>query len=465
MIPQKLLNKKWSELTDKQKKNVGSMQAHREAREKAGLRQVKSETPAPTPTSTPAPTPKPTPAPAPTPTPAPTPRKPLPTPSTKKEVKQVIDEGSSIRNLDKINNSGSVKEEKAQQFLDKQIKQQKAAAYGGPVENFDATAGSAKGKNEISKYDLRQLEEAGHSREDIVKMAENSDATQNERAQKLLGNWTDKIAKANAAPEPEVAAPPTPTPTAPTPTAPAPTPQPTPAPQPTPIRQPAPLPIPQPRPTPQPSPSPSSAAVNFTPQTTNTQAVQSDIKQENDIRQTGGRVEVGGDNTGVIDNSVSSSNVVNNNQRTYGGTNNTMNIYGAGSSGSSSLTGTLDGVATAGTLGGMYAPDDSPAANAARLDRQIQQNRDAQQFYEQNTSGIAQKAIDNAAANSYIDPAALDQRIAQREQYSRDSATAMGSNIFGDLFAFKPPTWKSPKAPEKVEQPDFNQMYETYTKF
>ena len=100
--------------------------------------------------------------------------------------------------------------------------------------------------------------------------------------------------------------------------------------------------------------------MNFTPQTTNTQAVQSDIKQENDIRQTGGRVEVGGDNTGVIDNSVSSSNVVNNNQKTYGGTNNTMNIYGAGGSGNSSLTGTLDGVGTAGTLGGMFAPDDSP---------------------------------------------------------------------------------------------------------
>ena len=33
MIPQKLLNKKWTELTDKQKKNVGSMAAHREARE------------------------------------------------------------------------------------------------------------------------------------------------------------------------------------------------------------------------------------------------------------------------------------------------------------------------------------------------------------------------------------------------------------------------------------------------
>ena len=52
------------------------------------------------------------------------------------------------------------------------------------MEDFDARAGSAKGKNEISKYDLRQLEAAGHSREDILKMVENSDASQNRKSTK-----------------------------------------------------------------------------------------------------------------------------------------------------------------------------------------------------------------------------------------------------------------------------------------
>ena len=67
--------------------------------------------------------------------------------------------------------------------------------------------------------------------------------------------------------------------------------------------------------------------------------------------------------------------------------------------------------------------------------------------------------------NCYINPQALDQRIAAREQNSFDRAAMFGNNIFGDLFAFKPPTWQSPKDPEKVEQPDFDEMYSNYINF
>ena len=169
------------------------------------------------------------------------------------------------------------------------------------------------------------------------------------------------------------------------------------------------------------------------------------VQQDNDTTST-----VTGDNNYVYqsqDNSI----------RNYGGDNRVFNYEGNNKSGN-------DTPVSAATMAGYFAPDDSHAANAARLDRQMTQNRDAQKQYS-NTSHIAQGAISRAANNAYIDPAALDKRIADREQYSRSKAEVMGSNIFGDNFGMSAPNWNSAKPQKEVETPDFEKMYEKYSDF
>ena len=80
-----------------------------------------------------------------------------------------------------------------------------------------------------------------------------------------------------------------------------------------------------------------------------------------------------------------------------------------------------------------------------------------------NASDIAQNAINNAAKNSYINPDALDQRIVASTQNMFDMSKTMGANIFGDMFAQQAPTWQKPKDPEKVEDPDFQGIYDNVT--
>ena len=109
-----------------------------------------------------------------------------------------------------------------------------------------------------------------------------------------------------------------------------------------------------------------------------------------------------------------------------------------------------DSPATMATMAGFYAPDDSPSANAARVDRQQTQNKDAQKKYK-NTSSIAQGAINRAKQNQYINPQAIDKRIAAREQYNRDQSTIMAGDIFGDMWAFDAPNYKSPERQKEVE--------------
>ena len=146
-----------------------------------------------------------------------------------------------------------------------------------------------------------------------------------------------------------------------------------------------------------------------------------------------------------------------NSVRNYGGDNRSFTYNGTGDLGK-------DNVATMGTLSGIWAPDDSPGAQAARLDRHVTQNRDNQKAYA-NTSHIAEGAIARARRNAYIDPAALDKRIGERSEYHRSKATLKGNQIFGDLFGMNGPTWNSADPAEPVEKPDFDEMYDKYTDF
>ena len=90
-------------------------------------------------------------------------------------------------------------------------------------------------------------------------------------------------------------------------------------------------------------------------------------------------------------------------------------------------------------MAGYYAPNDSHASNAARLDRQITQAGDYAKD-NMNTDWIAQGAIHKAGQNAYIDPAVLDQRVMGRAEASKAKAHMMGQGIYGDIFG-KIPNW------------------------
>lgn len=283
------------------------------------------------------------------------------------------------------------------------------------IENFDLSAGGAgakKGTDRLSAQDIKRLrKQGGFSRQEIVDYAENHDfgdgpGASGGKAQALLGKYKDAIkAKKAEKAEGEVSEPVV---------------EAAPAPAPTPVAQ----------------ETEGSAAIGD-----NSNAAG---PQEADTAIGGGtqQTQISGDgniaiNQQAIDNS-----------RTYGGSSRIFNYQGSGDQ-------ATDTPVSAATMGGFYDVDDSPAANASRVDRQVDQNRQNQQYYRESTSNIAQNAINNAAKNAYIDPAALDKRVSAGAQNMFDMSTQMGENIFGDMSAFKTPNFNPPKAPEKVKTPDF----------
>ena len=295
------------------------------------------------------------------------------------------------------------------------------------INDFDASAsgrGSLNNENRLSKADIKGLRrEGGFNRKQILEYVENNPevASDGQAAQNLLNKYKDNIAARKAKnEEKEVVEPVQET----TPTTP----------------------------------------VDTSP--TQDQETIASVEGDNSNAAGGQQVntEAGG---GTIANQISgNNNTISNNQnidnsvdntRSYGGSTRIFNYTG----GSNAAT---DTPVSAATMAGFYDVDDSPAANASRLDRQIDQNRQGQQYYS-NTSNIAQGAIDRAANNRFIDPRSLDERIAARTQNMFDQSTLMGNNIFGDMFAVKPVNYNSPKDPEKVEQPDFQNWYETMTPF
>lgn len=147
-----------------------------------------------------------------------------------------------------------------------------------------------------------------------------------------------------------------------------------------------------------------------------------------------------------------------NSVRNYGGDNRSFTYNGGKGKGG------VETPATQATLSGFYDVDDSPAAQAKFVDLYSSMNRDSQKRYS-NTSNIAQGAIKRADMNSTINTQALDQRVAEREKYSRNKADVMGMNLFGDMYNMKTPDWKSPERQTEVEKPDFEEMYDKYTDF
>ena len=292
------------------------------------------------------------------------------------------------------------------------------------IENFDLAAGGAgakKGTNRLSAQDIKRLrKQGGFSRQEIVDYAENNDfgdgpGASGGKAQALLGKYKDAIKSKQAEEK-----------------APEPVQETTPAPQPT--------------PTPTPTPTPG-------------QTGPVEVEGNDNVTVTGDYEAELGDGAAAVQAGVisgdNSGNVSVDNSRTYGGSYRNFEYNGSGNP-------ATDTPVSAATMGGFYDVDDSPAANAARVDRQSDQNTQLQAKYS-DTSGIAQGAIDRAGENAYIDPAALDKRVSASAQNMFDMSTMMGANIFGDMSAYKPPTWNSPKPAEKIKAPDFN--VDAYTNF
>ena len=291
------------------------------------------------------------------------------------------------------------------------------------IADFDLSAGGAgskKGTERLSAQDIKRLKkQGGFSREEIVEYAENHDfgdgpGASGGKAQALLNKYKDAIA-ANKGKKEEDVEPVTETPSTPTPT---------------PVAQ----------------ETEGSAAIGDNSNASGPQ--QADTAIGGGTQQT----QIAGDNNTVTNNQAID------NSRSYGGSSRIFNYQGTGDL-------TKDTPVSAATMAGFYDVDDSPAANASRLDRQVDQNRQNQQYYQERASKITQNALDGAAENTYIDPAALDKRVSAGAQNMFDMSTVMGANIFGDMSAFKAPTWNSPKAPEKVEKPDFDKMYKSMTDF
>ena len=160
----------------------------------------------------------------------------------------------------------------------------------------------------------------------------------------------------------------------------------------------------------------------------------------------------------VIDNSVTQ----------YGSSDRILNIQGGNTGnqngdGSGTLTDTLDGVATAGTLAGFYDVDDSPGAQAQFVNHYNDLNKKAQNEFN-DPSTYAMSAIKLADQNSTIDPNKLDKRIMARENASMAQARLAFQDIWGDPKD-KLGDWMRPEDPESTEEPDWENMYETMTDY
>jgi hypothetical protein len=276
------------------------------------------------------------------------------------------------------------------------------------INDFDASAsgrGSLNNENRLSKADIKGLrKEGGFNRKQILQYVEDNPdvASDGQAAQNLLNRYKDKIADKQAKKEDKEPD--------------------------QPVQETASTPV----------------AEQGGPQAIGDNS--NAAGPQNAETATGGgtqQTQIAGDNNTVTNNQAID------NSRTYGGSTRTFNYQSSGNP-------ATDTPVSAATMGGFYDVDDSPAANAARVDRQVDQNRQNQQYYKESTSGIAQRAIDNAAKNAYIDPAALDKRVSAGAQNMFDMSTVMGANIFGDMFANGAPQWKSPKPAKPVEQPNFN---------
>ena len=300
-------------------------------------------------------------------------------------------------------------------------------------------------KNKVGAGEVRHLRKQGYDRQSIQDAAAASGLRIGGKAQQRFDRWDarraakERVGGTPVNPHPVQTIVPEPHKTPEPQPAPSPAPNPSPSPSPYPSPNPSPNPSPSPYPSPNPSPSPytpikitepdpylpqpgtidiEDSFNNENEQNTNYEQTLN-ITQDNDINN-----NVNGDGNYI-------HNIQDNSIRNYGGDVRTFNYQNTG--------GGPDSPVSAATMAGYYAPSDSHASNAARLDRQITQAGDYAKD-NMNTGWIAQGAIHQAGQNAYIDPAVIDKRVTQRAEASKARAHMMGQSIYGDIFG-KMPNW------------------------
>ena len=142
--------------------------------------------------------------------------------------------------------------------------------------------------------------------------------------------------------------------------------------------------------------------------------------------------------------------------RNYGGDTRVFNYQSSGQSPE------FDSPVSAATMGGYYDVDDSPGAQAARLDRNITMANDYAKD-NMDTDWITQGAKKKAEQGSYIDPAALDARIRARETASFAKSKQNESDMWGDVGSY---SWGGVgETPDPVEKPDYEGIGNAYTDY
>ena len=143
-----------------------------------------------------------------------------------------------------------------------------------------------------------------------------------------------------------------------------------------------------------------------------------------------------------------------NSNRIYGGKTTVFNYQSSGNP-------DHDSPMSAAVMAGVHAVDDSPAARAARLDQNITMANDYAKD-NMDTDWIAQGAIHKSRNNLAVNANALDERIAGRAANNFAQSKINEVKLFGDLDN-QTADWKQPDPAKPVEDPDFKDLFNTYT--
>ena len=140
------------------------------------------------------------------------------------------------------------------------------------------------------------------------------------------------------------------------------------------------------------------------------------------------------------DNNVSQF-IQDNSVRSYGGDQRNF-TYVSGSNANGTPSYLTDSPVSAATMAGYYSPSDSPASNAAFVDRYQTMNSDAQKEY--NPFGTAEGYIARSTnIPGAVDTAALRQEINMAPELARARADMANLNAYGDQYKAPTVRWNS----------------------
>jgi hypothetical protein len=159
------------------------------------------------------------------------------------------------------------------------------------------------------------------------------------------------------------------------------------------------------------------------------------------------------------DNDIN-SNITGNNNITNISQDNSVRNYGGDQRNftyvSNNKNGYTDTPASMATMAGFYEVSDSPASNAAFIDRYSTQNFDNQKRY-----GNTGKAAEMIQRGSQVAPFKVNEyedSIMQGAELARARSTVGLTNVFGDMGNFPLMSWNSPNRQKGVESPDFEKL-------